>query len=620
MINRRRFLEAGAVASVGAMLPFKVGRAAEGIAGAAGGDIMAAAVPGVSPALQKYVDLLPVPTSFFGFAYTPTGLNAAGVPHYDVAASAFFQKLHRDLPATYLWGYGGTFPSRTIEATVGVPIEVSWINNLQPTDAHPIASAIDRVNVGGMTDMNGLPWPDQRITTHLHGGHVPWTSDGGPKTWYTGPFWRATKTGYVPGNKVIYDGFNNGNTYQYPNNQIGTTLWFHDHSMGITRYNVYAGLAGFWLLRDPRESTMFSLPSGAYEIPIVIQDRIFNADGSLYYTPAPAVPEFFGDTMVVNGKVWPRLQVEPRKYRLRFLNGCNARFLRMQFVQATAIDTLPSNRNWTTLPYTQIGAEGGFFATPAAAATQMLLAPAERADVIVDFSGQANRKFILFNDAATPFNGSTSTRGAIPEVMMFDVSLTLTGTDTSVIPASFDGLGGFVDIAGNAAAPNLTGATNVPKTLTEIALPNGMLMQLIDQSGYDVDPITGAPSLVESATLGTTEIWQITNATVDTHPIHLHQTAFQVLDRQTLNVNAYMKALGTAPGIDPAPYLTGKPVPAGPDEAGWKETVRANPGEVTRIAMTWKDYAGNYVYHCHILEHEEHDMMRALTINPAPAV
>jgi len=619
MITRRRFLEAGAVAGVGAMLPLKAGHAAEQLAGAGASNLMAAAV-GASPALTKYVDLLPVPTSFFGFAYTPTGLNAAGVPHYDIAASAFFQKLHRDLPATYLWGYGGTFPSRTIEATVGQPIEVSWINNLQPTDAHPVASAIDRLNVAGMNDMNGVPWPDQRITTHLHGGHVPWTSDGGPKTWYTGPFWRAAKTAYVPGNKVIFDGLNNGSTYLYPNNQIGTTLWYHDHAMAITRYNVYAGLAGFWLLRDARESTMFALPSGAYEIPIVIQDRIFNADGSLYYTPAPAVPEFFGDTMVVNGKVWPRLQVEPRKYRLRFLNGCNARFMRMQFVQATAIETLPSARNWTTLPYTQLGAEGGFFAAPAAPQTQMLLAPAERADVVVDFAGLAGKKFILFNDAATPFNGSSSTKGAIPEVMMFDVSLPLTGTDTSKIPPSFDGLGGFVDPQGNPAAPNIAAATSVPKTLTEIALPNGMLMQLIDQSGYDTDPITGAPSATETATLGSNEIWQITNTTVDTHPIHLHQTAFQILDRQAVNVNAYVKALGRLPGIDPTPFLTGTRMAPDASEAGWKETVRANPGEVTRIAIRWTDYAGNYVYHCHILEHEEHDMMRALTILPAPAV
>jgi len=609
MITRRRFLEAGAVAGVGAMLPFKAGHAAEQVAGVMTSDLMAAAA-GATPPLAKYVDLLPVPTSFFGFAYTPTGLNAAGIPHYDIAASAFFQKLHRDLPATYLWGYGGTFPSRTIEATVGQPIEVSWINNLMPANAHPLASAIDRVNVSGMNDMNGIPWPDQRITTHVHGGHVPWTSDGGPKTWYTGPFWKLQKGAYVPGNKVIYDGFNNGNTYLYPNNQVGTTLWFHDHAMAITRYNVYAGLAGFWLLRDSRESTMFTLPSGAYEVPIVLQDRIFNADGSLYYTPAPAVPEFFGDTMLANGKVWPRFQVEPRRYRLRFLNGCNARFLRMQFVQATAVETLPSARNWTTLPFTQIGAEGGFFAAPAAPQTVMLLAPAERADVIVDFAGLAGKKFILFNDASTPFNGSSSTKGAIPEVMMFDVALGLTGTDTSVVPASFDGLGGFVDPQGNPAAPNIAAATNVPKTLTEITLPNGMLMQLIDQSGYDTNPITGAPSPMETATLGTNEIWQITNTTVDTHPIHLHQTAFQVLDRQAVNVNAYTKALGTLPGIDPTPYLTGNKMAPDASEAGWKETVRANPGEVTRIAINWKDYAGNYVYHCHILEHEDMGMMR----------
>jgi len=625
MLNRRRFLEAGAVAGVGAMLPFKAGHAAEALSGAGAAAVVPAV--GVSPVLTKYVDLLPVPTSFFGFAYTPTGVNAAGAPHYDIATSGFFQQLHRDLPATYLWGYGGTFPSRTIEATVGVPIEVSWINNLQPTNAHPIAASIDRVNVDGMNNMaNGLPWPDQRITTHLHGGHVPWVSDGGPKTWFTGPFWQPGTAGYVPGSGVIVDGFDNGNTYQYPNDQVGTTLWFHDHAMGITRYNVYAGLAGFWLLRD-REESLLNLPSGAYEIPIVIQDRIFNVDGSLYYPPAPAVPEFFGDTMVVNGKVWPRLKVEPRKYRLRFLNGCNARFLRMQFVKATALEALPSTRSWVTMPYTQIGAEGGFFAAPAAPQTIMLLAPAERADVIVDFTGMAaGTKYILYNDAATPFSGTTDTRGAIPEVMIFDVSLGLTGTDSSVVPAAFTlpsgrALGGFVDTTGANAAPVVAAATSVPKVLTEIALPNGMLMQLINGTGYEKDPITGAPSPDEVVTIGTTEIWQIVNATVDTHPIHLHQTQFQVLDRQKIGISQYMGKVAKGKAMpDPTPYLKGTPVLAGPDEQGWKETVRANPGEVTRIAMAWKGWTGNYVYHCHILEHEEHDMMRALRVDPAPVV
>ena len=619
MLNRRRFLEAGAVAGVGAMLPLRAGHAAEVLSGAGAG--AAAVIPpvGVSPALTKYVDLLPEPNAANGFVYTPTAV-VNGVEHYDIPVSAFYQALHRDLPATYLWGYGGTFPSKTIEAVVGTPIEVRWINNLRSTDPHPLAAVIDRTNVAGMTDMNGAFLPDQRITTHLHGGAVPWTSDGGPKTWYTGPFFSPTAP-YGAGTSVLHDIYYQGtDTYFYPNNQPGCTLWYHDHAMGITRYNVIAGTAGFWLLRSPLESTL-NLPSGAYEIPIAIQDRIFNVDGSLYYPPAPAVPEFFGDTMVVNGKVWPRLKVEPRKYRFRFLNGCNARFLRMQLVQATAAELLPSTKAWVTLPYTQIGAEGGFFAAPAAPATVMLLAPAERADVIIDFSAQANKKFILFNDAAIPFANTADTRGAIPEVMIFDVSKTLTGSDTSVIPASFGSLGGFIDANGNPDAPDLAVATSVPKTLTEIMLPNGMLMQLINGTGYDTDPLTGAPSPDEVVRIGTTEIWQIVNATVDVHPIHLHQTMFKVLDRQKIGISQYMGkvAKGKAPP-DPTPYLKGAPIPAGPDEAGWKETVRSNPGEVVRIAMKWKGYDGNYVYHCHILEHEEHDMMRALKVLPAAAV
>ncbi|HEX2779112.1 MAG TPA: multicopper oxidase domain-containing protein [Gemmatimonadaceae bacterium] len=600
----------------------------------------AAVVPvGVSPALTKYVDLLPVPTAANGFTYAPyqiilPGVDPnypLGVERYNIPVSAFRQALHRDFEnqgkLTYLWGYGGTFPSRTIEAKVGMPIEITWVNNLRPSDPHPLAAFIDRVNVDGMMDMvNNIPWPDQRITTHLHGGHVPWKSDGGPKTWYTGPVWANGGNAYVPGSQTLHGDFNVGETYYYPNNQPGTTLWYHDHAMGITRYNVIAGMAGFWLLRDPEESQL-NLPSGAYEVPIVIQDRIFDVNGQLWYPPAPATPEFFGDTFVVNGKAWPRLKVEPRKYRFRFLNGCNARFLRMQFVKATAAELLPSTRSWATLPFTQIGAEGGFFAAPAAPATVMLLAPAERADVIVDFTGvPAGTKYILYNDAATPFSGTTDTRGAIPEVMIFDVSLGLTGSDTSVVPAAFTlpsgrALGGFVDEQGNAAAPNLAVATSVPKVLTEIALPNGMLMQLINGTGYDRDPITGAPSPAEQVTLGTTEIWQFVNATVDTHPIHLHQTMFQVLDRQKIGISQYMSKVGKGKAMpDPTPYTKGPAIPAGPDEQGWKETIRANPGEVTRIAIAWKGWGGHYVYHCHILEHEEHDMMRALDVNPVPAV
>ena len=602
MINRRKFLEAGAAAGVTAMLPLKVGRAAEAVA-RAGIEPLAPAVPGVSPVLAKYVDDLPIPP-----AYTPAGVMG-GVTYYDIALTAFTQKLHRDLPPTYLWGYGGTYPSRSIEAVVGTPIRVRFRNNLLPTNPHPVASAIDYVNIGGMVNpATGQPWPDQRITTHLHGGHVPWQSDGGPRTWYTGPYFGNN------GKKVISDILFNGDTNDYPNNQLGSTLWFHDHAMGITRLNVIAGLAGFYLLRNPQDA-QFNLPSGPFEIPLAIQDRIFNADGSLFYPPPPAVPEFFGDTMLVNGKVWPRLAVQPRKYRFRLLNGCNARFLRMQLVQANADNTLPSVRNWNTLPFNQIGAEGGFFAAPTGPFTVLTMGPAERADVIVDFSAFAGKSLILYNDAATPFSGTADTRGAIPEVMLFQVSAAPV-TDTSTIPTSFDGVGGFVDRAGNQVLTpaDIAGAKRVIKTLDEITLPNGMLMQLINQVGFEMDPFLNEPVAPDVSRLGTTEIWEYVNTTVDTHPIHTHQTMFQVLSRQPFNSQQYQTKRVHGVPLDPTPFLRQTATPARFNEVGWKDTVQANPGEVTRIAMKWLDYTGHYVFHCHILEHEEHDMMRALEI------
>ena len=608
MINRRKFLEAGAAVGVGAMLPMKAAKAAEAMTRA--GRPNSAGAPagaGVSPPLAKFVDALPNPIGP-AFTYVPNAVMG-GVPYYEIPMKAFTQQLHRDLPPTYLWGYGGTFPSRTIETVVGKPIRVRWRNDLALPDpkrgtigdVHPLASAIDRVNVDGVAGN-----PDQRIATHLHGGHVPWTSDGGPKSWYT--------TGKKP---IIADpAFFNGDTYDYPNNQPGTTLWFHDHAMGITRMNVMAGAAGFYIVRDPNEAAL-NLPSGKYEVALAIQDRIFNTDGSLFYPGPPLVPEFFGDTMLVNGKVWPYFDVEPRKYRIRILNGCNARFLRMQLIVSAADGTLPSTRFWVNAPFVQIGAEGGFLPTPTAPFNQLLMGPAERADLIVDFSAFAGKNLLLYNDAATPFGNTQDTRGAIPQVMLFRVGTSVTTPDTSTIPTDFTSQGLY-----SVAAPVITASTpNRITTLDEITDSAGFLRQLINQVGYEKDTFNGLPGVPvapDTATLGTTEIWEIINTTVDVHPIHLHQTMFKILSRQPFSVAQYQAKRVHGVPLDPTPYLKQDQVsgPA-PNETGWKDTVKANPGEVTRIAMRWDDYTGHYVYHCHILEHEEHDMMRALDILPA---
>lgn len=686
MITRRRFIEAGAVAGVGAMLPVKVAKAAENAARTRNAGAMAAAAVaapvGVSPAFLKYESILPLVGS--GISLFPqTGFAADGVtPHYDVQAAAFTHLFHSGntvagpLPTwapTPVWGYQplgtplgtGSLFSHAMLAYVGQPVEMAYHNALLPTDVHPVEAGatpgfpvIDTLNIGGMKDAAGFVWPFQRISVHLHGGHVPSTSDGGPMMWYTGPYFSPTAP-YGQGSGVVVDGMYNGNTYFYPNDQPGSLLWFHDHAMGITRLNVYAGLAAPYILVDPREATLlpqFQVAPG-HEIPLVIQDRIFNPNGTLFYPPAPAVPEFFGDTFVVNGKVWPVTTVDATKYRIRLLNGCNARFLRMQFVKAVVpaaggTPTLPSVRNWVNLPFTQIGAEGGYFTTPqpSPVGNVLLMAPAERADIIVDFSavGPAGGNVILYNDAATPFSNTTDTRGAIPEVMLFRVNPTPTPPPITVtLPPTFAPLGGFVDTAGaevitqaeiTAALTAMVGPTPPASTfkvkvLTEVKLANGMLMQLItgdnNQTGYEYDPVTGlhpftgkAPG-TDTAPLNTLQVWQIVNATVDTHPIHLHQTMFKVIGRYKFGTSQYLFKSTTKAGVtygNPMPFVKGAMIPAGPDEQGWKDTVRANPDELTIIAMKFISQGGphaqvgEYVYHCHILEHEEHDMMRRLVV------
>lgn len=631
MINRRKFLEAGAAVGVGAMIPVKVAKAAEKMART--GRAMAPAGGG-SPTLTKFIDACPRPLDP-SFIYTPSA-RLGSVSYYEIPITAFKRQLHSELPDTYLWGYGGTFPSRTIEADVGDKVRIRWRNDLLPSNPHPVASAIDYKNIRGMLDMAGNPWPDQRIVTHLHGAHIPWTSDGGPKAWYTGPFFGKN------GKTVIYDGYNNGDTYDYPNNQYASTLWYHDHAMGITRLNVYAGLAGFWILRDKGEANVskgrpdtIGLPFGNYEIPLVFQDRTFINDGTgrLFYPAPPEVPEFFGDTMLVNGKVWPFLEVEPRKYRFRMLNGCNARFLRMQLVVSDKQGTIPiTTRQWTNLPFVQIGAEGGFFNNATPEFNTLLTAPAERADVIIDFAKAPKfatpdadgyvSYILLYNDAATPFGNTQDTRGAIPQVMLFKVKPKVSDYAHNDEPSTYTLPGHFTQFVDNNTAltkpSDQWGYQRQFKALDEITLPNGMLQQMINLQGYETDA-AGNPVPPDVATLGTTEVWEIINTTVDVHPIHLHQTMFQVISRQPFSVAQYQAKRGNGPGIDPIPYLKQDQISlADPNELGWKDTVRANPGEVVRIAMKWVDYGGNYVYHCHILEHEEHDMMRALTIQPVP--
>jgi spore coat protein A len=529
--------------------------------------------------LAKFVDALQVPSTL-----SPTGMPN-NRPFYDVKMRPLAKKLHRDLPATALWGYNGQYPAPTFEVRRGKPVSVKWENQLPGAHFLPIDPTIHGAEP---------PTPAVRTVVHLHGSKSMPASDGYPEAWFTNGF---QKTGPFFETKV----------YHYPNDQQATTLWYHDHALGITRLNVYAGLGGgLYLIRDDHEDSL-GLPSGNFEIPLVIQDRFLNPDGSLLYpvednggdpdprVPPVWIPEFFGDTVLVNGKVWPFLEVEPRRYRFRILNASNARFYHMTLQEAWASGA-PLGRPGPA--FLQIGSDGGLLPAPVTL-TDMLMAPAERRDIVIDFTDQQGKNFLLANDAPAPYPDGDD---VIPgEIMLFKVSQRLSSRDTSRVPHVLN------------SVPLLSPANAVKVrdlVLSELdsAPPfENPIMAMINDAHWD-DPITETPKQ------GTIEVWRIINTTGDAHPIHVHLVQFQIIDRRPFNPDTFPGSLD----------YTGPAVTPGRDERpAWKDTVISLPGTVTRIIAKFDLPPGAdpkpgdrflYVLHCHILEHEENEMMRPYTV------
>lgn len=483
------------------------------------------------------------------------------MPLYQIRMLQVKQQLHRDFEPTVVWGYEGKYPGPTIEARRNRPILVRYLNELPTTHLLPVDTSIHGAE----------PFrPTVRTVVHLHDGNTPAEFDGHPDAWFT------------PGLTTNGPLFTT-NLYRYPNQQSPTTLWYHDHAVGVTRLNVYAGLAGFYLLRDKAEKRL-RLPAGPFEIPLVIQDRSFDANAQLAY-PATIEPEFFGNTILVNGKVWPFLEVEPRRYRFRLLNGSNARFYNLSLS--------PS------LPFTQIGVDGGFLRR-SVVLSEILLAPAERADVIIDFTGLEGATFTLTNNARTPFpDGADEPDTNTGVIMQFRVTLNLSGRDRSRVPRKLSA-GPFPSVDDVVRLRDLT--LNEQADHMDRVLP---LLGIRDIQGRPL-PLTWGDSMTEQPRLGDVEIWRLINTTGDTHPIHLHLVRFLVLDRQAFDV-AHFAATGEL-------VFTGQPDSAAKNEQGLKDTVRANPGEVTRFIVQFGDFPGEFVWHCHILEHEDHEMMRRLEI------
>ncbi len=672
-----------------------------------------------SPSLRKFVAPLP--------GLGPNGIPVAntaagpypGADFYRLSAQQFEQQMHPDLPnPTRLWGYvdlttnSPAYLGPAIVATRGKPVVIRMENDLPARHILPVDTTL-------MGSEPGVP--QNRCCVHLHGGLVPWTSDGGPYAWYapTGTVGATDGTSGpcflngVPGSPGHAD-------YYYPNDQSARLAWYHDHSIGITRLNAYAGMAAPYLIVDDVEAILTSgsapaVPSLAYTIPLVLQDKMFKMTsdqwgrpGDLWYpyvyesnssgpdgrwdrgepsdgfanegvpeTPS-CVPEFFADTPVINGMAYPYAEVQPRRYRFLLLNGSQSRFFHLQLYYESAQNPGEPDFGKPGPAFIQIGSEGGLLPSPVVLNSppvqipvdcqgnvnpdgpfNLLLAPAERADLVVDFSSvPSGAKLILYNDAPAPFPGGDSRNdyftgcpdqtsiGGAPSTVVGKGPNTRTLMQLRMVPlvgakdpldfnATYSALQTALPAAYEASHvpygepdldPAASGVIFENKTLNEDFDEYGRLIQRVgsDYPAYsDSYGLNYSDPPTEVYKDGQTVVWDIYNTTGDTHPMHFHLVNVQVL--------------GRAPFDNSIPsQLTFKPLgpwlPPDPNYRGWKETVRINPGEVVRVIMKFTlptvpfavpgspragmQHGHEYVWHCHILEHEEHDMMRPLVILP----
>ena len=627
-------------------------------------------------------------------------------------------------PLTRVWGYveGAACPKTPRETYTGpvivnvrgTPTPITYVNQLGSTATTGVLAyrnSVDqtlhwadpfdlRCEMGDMVPPPFSPCSQNYsgpipAVTHLHGGEVPPEIDGGPDSWFT-------SDGSVHGHAYYSFAGAAGNEaiFRYPNRQEAAPLWIHDHTLGATRLNVYAGLAGGYLLVDPALMLPANLPGPAETIPLVIQDRMFDTNGQLYFpgndangvfTPNPDhpywVPEFLGDAIVVNGKAWPYLEVEPRRYRFLFLNGSNARTYEL----------------FLPVPIWVIGSDGGYLDAPTPV-TRLVMMPGERYEAIIDFSGLAGTNVILRNTAKAPYPNGTPAKGnTLGRILQFRVG------EGPVADTSYDPAGGtplrtgsqkivrLSDPAAGAVQDGLTvhktrlltlnesmlepQTADNPVTGEETEYEGGPLEVLVNNTAYtgegqraygDFTAVTVGGETAYYSELpeeGSTELWEIVNLTADAHPIHLHLVQFQLVNRQAFDTKRYDSAYSEAfpsgeyqpewgPPLDyraannplsagkdggnpdVTPYLRGPVRRPEPKESGWKDTFLVPPGMVTRFIVRWAptdlpvsapaaarhypfDPSGEsmhgYVWHCHIIDHEDNEMMRPdlVQLNPA---
>jgi len=695
-MSRRQFFKLGG----GGLLGFYVGSRLGGFT-----PMAEAAIPGgtLDPAgVTKFVTPLLIPP-VMPRAGTINRQGGKPADYYEISMKQFAQQmLPAGLPPTTVWGYGAVAsaskrglllhnaPSLTIEAQAGRPVRVKWINGLVNAGGGylphilPVDPTLHWANPPGgimgrdtRPDFTGQATPGPYtgpvpMVTHVHGAvGVGDDSDGYAEAWY------LPDAGDIPADYATagtwYDFFGSKAagaygatwgpgyaTFEYPNDNRASTLWYHDHTLGMTRLNVYAGPAGFYIVRggpagdtavlDSRFGTPAVLPGPApkendkfppnktyYEIPLAIQDRAFNADGSLFYPDTREFfdaitgdfipdgefspiwnPEFFGNSIIVNGNTWPFQTVEQRRYRFRVLNGSQSRFLILDF------NDIPGVEAW------QIGNEGGFLSAPfnltAGNGNRLLIGLAERADIIVDFTNVPAGNYVLGNVGPDePFGGGVpgvdfpaADPASTGQIMEFRVVPALAADPTT--PPQF--------LVLPAIAPLPAASVTRPLALIEKMgmgfdangdMVEGPIEALLGTVGPDtIDPATPTgvwterlwmEPVTENPAVGATEVWEFYNTTGDAHPMHVHEVAFEVVNREGL-------VLDPATGEVASPVQTdGVITPPEAWETGVKDTVTAYPGQVTRVRAQF-NVPGQYVWHCHIVEHEDNEMMRPFRIGP----
>jgi spore coat protein A, manganese oxidase len=602
--------------------------------------------------IPKYENQLTGPPSVYESTNITDSTGKVIRHEYTITMSSFKEQI---LPPstgllTNVWGYGGmakdastgaslgyvqSSPGSSFEVVRGIPTQVKWVNNITSPYMFPVDPTIHWANPNNFS-MPIPPFPSYPpgypeaqstapLVTHLHGSETLSDYDGTPEQWFTADGKHGSTYSTYENTDL------NAAVYYYPNTQPATTLWYHDHTLGLTRINVMSGLAGFYLLRDTNSSSDYVaplLPTGNYEVPLLIQDRTFYKNGSLYFTTNGTNPDvnpywadsFLGNTILVNGKVWPNMNVNQGQYRFRLLDGSNSRFYRFSFI---------NTQTNTSIPFTQIGSDGGYLKSPVSL-TNITMGPAERADILIDFSNlPAGSKILLKNAALT---GGPSEDQTVGQIMQFTV-MPKDGVKPNTLPTQLNPtLAGLV-------FPNLPNpTTNRILTLFRNNGPNGPLMMLLNGQSWD-------GTVSELPVIGTTEDWKFVDLTSGVHPMHIHLVQFQIVSRQAINATSYAadwinlqrKALGNQTATPPWPanftpkelpiesYLIGTPTPPPPNEQGWKDTFLSLPFEVTIIRIRFASQDGSpfpfdatqgpgYVWHCHILDHEDNEMMRPFKV------